>query len=90
MNIKTPKIAELNLAGIPVEVHALTLGMVRRAAEAETQEQQLALVAEIVDSCAAIPSDLGCKPSDVFSIEDCNAIVQAATGTAKDADFQTP
>lgn len=88
--IRTPKIATLDIAGTPVEVHALTLGMVRRATQAETQEKQLELVAEIVDSCARIPSEPETRPSEVFGLDDCNAIVQAATGTAPKADFPTP
>jgi hypothetical protein len=89
--IRTPKIATLDIAGTPVDVYALTLGMVRRASQAEGTEEQLALVAEIVDSCARIPSEPDTRPSEVFGIDDCNAIVSAATGTApKDADFPKP
>lgn len=91
--VKTPIVAKLKIAGVDVEVHALTLGLVRRASQAETSSEQLEAVQEIVDAVAVLPFE-NSRPSDIFGIEDCNRIVEAATGTAtgtaKDADFQEP
>lgn len=89
--IRTPIVSTLTLGdGTAVEVRALPLGLVRRASQAEGTEAQLALVEEIVNAVASLPDSPETKPADVLGIDDCNLIVQAATGTAPKADFPKP